>query len=95
MRQYRLLLSCLLTISVLGCFTSNSQADCYWKQVGAHPGQTVVFPTYTTPGLNGPGKTALCVSPHLKPCLCHAKCCNSPVFILDWVLVSSSCGPLG
>jgi hypothetical protein len=55
MRQYRLLLSCLLAILVLGCFTSNSQAQyCFGKVVEAGPGQTVVFPAYTTPGLTGP-----------------------------------------
>jgi hypothetical protein len=70
MRQYRLLLSSLLAISALGCFTSNSQAACYYEQVPLHLGQTAAFPVFKTPGRNGPGKKVLCQAKHFTGCLC-------------------------
>jgi hypothetical protein len=90
MRQYRLLSSCLLAVLVLGCFTSNSQAQyCFEKYVAASGMGYVVFPAYITPGLTGPPvKKARCYSVK-KGCLCHAKYCNSTLFLLDMVLVSS------
>jgi len=93
LRQYRLLSSCLLAILVLGCFTSNSQAQyCFEKTVTAGPGETVVFPAYTTPGLTGPpGKKVLC--PTRRVCRCEAVYCSSTVFLLDYILTNAVCRP--
>jgi hypothetical protein len=90
MRQYRLLLSCLLAMSVLGCFISNSQADlgdCWLQQVVIRPGQTVVFP-YITPGAGG--KRLLCQMKYWKGCLCNAYYCHL-AFSMDWSLVNAFC----
>jgi hypothetical protein len=91
MRQYRLLLSSLLAISALGCFTSNSQAACLYEQVPLHLGQTVAFPVFKTPLRNGPGKKVLCQAKHFRGCLCHAEYCNSARSVLGLVLVRTWC----
>jgi hypothetical protein len=94
MRQYRLLSSCLLAILVLGCFTSNSQAQYCWATAfSVGPGQTVVFPAYITPGLTGPpGKKFVCPTKYYRTgCLRTATYCNSPTFLLDSILTYARC----